>query len=90
MLTVLSGLQEKYHLQLPPYPGASQCVRLSGGGKEPHSEAQPASAGNGASVDPSSIRLNYNLAESSGGLMEADADPDPFKQFDKWFKAGLL
>lgn len=73
-------LQEKYKLKLPPYPGTSQCVKLSG-----HS----CSMGT-ASVDPASIRLNYSLAEQSGGLVESDVNPDPIKQFDAWFKVRIL
>ncbi len=69
-------MQEKYKLNLPPYPGTSQCVKLSG------SQA----AGNNGKVDPASIRLNYSLADVSGGLLESDVDPDPLKQFDSWFK----
>lgn len=69
-------MQEKYKLNLPPYPGTSQCVKLSG------SQA----AGNNDEVDPASIRLNYSLADVSGGLLESDVDPDPLKQFDSWFK----
>ncbi|EIE21990.1 pyridoxamine 5'-phosphate oxidase [Coccomyxa subellipsoidea C-169] len=69
-------IKEKYKLNLPPYPGTSQCVKLSG------SQA----AGNNGEVDPASIRLNYSLADVSGGLLESDVDPDPLKQFDSWFK----
>lgn len=68
--------QEKYKLKLPPYPGTSQCIRLSGG-KAESSETK---------VDPAAIRLNYSLAETSGGLLESDVDADPMKQFDRWFK----
>lgn len=78
------GLQEKYKLKLPPCPGTSQCVKLSGHGGNATGRG---SGNNGhASVDAASIRLNYSLAEQSGGLLESDADPDPIKQFDAWFK----
>ena len=85
------ALQAKYHLRLPAYPGTSQCVRLGcpASGEEQPSDA--ATSGNGvgtSAVDPAGIRLNYNLAENSGGLMESDVDADPFKQFDRWFKVG--
>ena len=72
MLSVLCGLQENFHLKLPPYPGTSQCVKIgsSSGGKS----------------DPSQIRLNYDLAEKGGGLLEEHVDADPMKQFDKWFQ----
>ena len=85
------ALQDKYHLRLPAYPGASQCVRLGGPAGSEERPSDAATSGNGAGgsgADPASIRLNYSLAESSGGLMEADVDPDPFKQFDRWFKVG--
>ena len=65
-------MQEKYHLKLPPYPGTSQCIRIS-------------SSAPGRS-DPSQIRLNYDLAEEGGGLLEEHVDPDPMKQFAKWFQ----
>ena len=71
--------QEKYKLKLPPYPGTSQCVRLSEG------KADYGKTGD-TKVDPAAIRLNYSLAETSGGLLEADVDADPIKQFDRWFK----
>ncbi len=85
-------VQDKYHLQLPAYPGTCQCVRLGGpAGGEKQQPRDAANTGNGAGAngaDPASIRLNYSLAESSGGLVESDVDPDPFKQFDRWFKVG--
>ena len=58
-------------MKLPEYPGISQCVRLG-------------SNGVGSSVDPSAMRMNYGLAERTGGLLEQDVDSDPLKQFDKW------
>lgn len=64
--------QEKYHLKLPPYPGTSQCVKICGG--------------SGGKSDPSQLRLNYDLAEKGGGLLEEHVDADPMKQFDKWFQ----
>lgn len=85
------ALQDKYHLRLPPYPGTSQCVRVgapASGEKQPVGAARSGNGAGGSGVDPASIRLNYSLAESSGGLMESDVDPDPFKQFDQWFKVG--
>lgn len=69
-------MQEKYKLKLPPYPGTSQCVKLSGS----------QDGGTNGKVDPASIRLNYSLADVSGGLLESDVDADPIKQFDRWFK----
>ena len=66
-------MQEKYHLKLPQYPGTSQCVKIS-------SRAAPGRS------DPSQIRLNYDLAEKGGGLVEEQVDPDPMKQFAKWFQ----
>ena len=59
-------------MKLPEYPGSSQCVRLGSNG-----------AGS-RSVDPSAMRMNYGLAERTGGLLEQDVDSDPLKQFDKW------
>lgn len=74
------SLQDKYHLKLPPYPDTSQCVKIG-------SSSAGSSAGNSAGKsDPSQIRLNYDLAEKGGGLMEDSVDPDPMKQFDKWFQ----
>jgi pyridoxine/pyridoxamine 5'-phosphate oxidase len=71
-------MQEKYHLRLPPYPGTAQCVKLSSTGT------------NGAAgVNPAAIRLNYDLAEQSGGLTEADAADDPFEQFAAWFEEAV-
>lgn len=70
-------MQEKYHLKLPQYPGTSQCVKLS---------STPGSAPGRS--DPSQIRLNYDLAERGGGLLEEHVDPDPMKQFSKWFQVG--
>ena len=58
-------------MRLPEYPGSSQCVRLG-------------SNGVGSSADPSAMRMNYGLAERTGGLLEQDIDSDPLKQFDKW------
>ncbi len=76
-LTVEGGsIQEKYKLKLPPYRGTSQCVKLSGG-KADCSETK---------VDPAAIRLNYSLADATGGLLESDVNTDPIKQFDRWFK----
>ena len=72
MLNMLCVLQEKYHLKLPPYPGTSQCVKLG--------------RGSGGKSDPSQIRLNYDLADKGGGLLEEHVDADPMKQFDKWFQ----
>ena len=83
------GLQEKYHLQLPAYPGTSQCVKISSssGGDGSSGQRQHASTkANGAGVDPAAIRLNYDLAEQNGGLREEDADADPFAQFKRWFE----
>jgi hypothetical protein len=79
--------QEKYKLRLPPYPGTAQCVKLKSGGScgAGHSGGSGRAEG---SIDPASIRLNYSLAESSGGLLESDVDPDPIKQFDTWFTVG--
>ena len=34
-------------------------------------------------VDPASMRLNYDLAEASGGLLEKDVASDPLAQFDR-------
>jgi hypothetical protein len=62
-------------MKLPPYPGTSQCVKIGSAGS--------------ARSDPSQIRLNYNLAEKDGGLLEEHVDPDPMKQFGKWFQVGL-
>ena len=62
-------------MKLPPYPGTSQCVKIGNAGS--------------ARSDPSQIRLNYNLAEKDGGLLEEHVDPDPMKQFGKWFQVGL-
>lgn len=73
---MLCGLQDKYHLQLPPYPGTSQCVKIVSG----------SGSGSGGKSDPSQIRLNYDLAEKGGGLLEEHVDADPMKQFDKWFQ----
>lgn len=33
--------------------------------------------------DPSGMRMNYDLAERGGGLLEEDIDKDPLKQFDR-------
>ena len=62
-------VQVKYKLKLPEYPGSSQCVVL---GK---SESKK---------DPSSMRLNYDVAERQGGLLEEHVDKDPLKQFDRY------
>ena len=80
--------QEKYHLRLPPYPGTSQCVKISGSGSSGSGQQQrhAGTNGSGSGVDPSAIRLNYDLAEHSGGLREEDADADPFAQFKRWFE----
>lgn len=67
----MARMQEKYHLELPQYPCTSQCVKIS---------SAPGRS------DPSQIRLNYDLAEKGGGLLEEDVDPDPMKQFAKWFQ----
>ncbi len=75
-------VQEKYHLKLPQYPGTSQCVKISSSpGSAPGSTA--------GSSDPSQIRLNYDLAEKGGGLLEEHVDPDPMKQFTKWFQVSI-
>jgi pyridoxamine 5'-phosphate oxidase len=36
-------------------------------------------------LDPAQLRQNYD----AGALDEADADPDPFRQFAQWFEAAL-
>ena len=76
-------MQEKYHLKLPQYPGTSQCVKIS-------SSTQGSAPGSAAGrSDPSQIRLNYDLAERGGGLLEEHVDPDPMKQFAKWFQVRI-
>ena len=78
------GLQEKYQLKLPQYPGTACCVRL--GGSEPStastSTRQPAANGHSNGTGGGSVadmRQNYDR----GGLTEADALPDPLKMFDR-------
>lgn len=61
-------VQEKYKLELPEYPGGAQCVALM------KSESKK---------DPSAMRLNYDVAERQGGLLEEHVDKDPLKQFDR-------
>lgn len=61
-------MQEKFSLQLPEYPGGAQCVSL---GK------------NNSKKDPSGMRMNYDIAERQGGLLEEHVDKDPLKQFDR-------
>ena len=39
----------------------------------------------GAGVKVADMRRNYQLA----GLTEADLDPEPIKQFEKWFKEAI-
>ncbi len=68
-------VQDKYHLKLPQYPGTSQCLKIGSNGS--------------ARADPAQIRLNYNLADKDGGLLEEHVDPDPMKQFGRWFQVGL-
>ena len=65
-------VQEKYGLQLPVYPGAAMAVKIG-------SDAAPKQDGK---LDVASIRATYE--DGSQGLLEADADADPLKQFDKW------
>ena len=61
-------MQEKFSLQLPEYPGGAQCVSL---GKHDSKK------------DPSGMRMNYDIAERQGGLLEEHVDKDPLKQFDR-------
>ena len=48
-------------MKLPAYPGTSQCVKIG--------------SASSARSDPSQIRLNYNLAEKDGGLLEEHVEP---------------
>ena len=69
-------LQEKYKLNVPKFPGTSQCVRI----KPPAAGSSSAQEQAGSEKSLSDMRENY----SQGGLLEKDADLDPMKQFDKW------
>ncbi|EFN55311.1 hypothetical protein CHLNCDRAFT_134278 [Chlorella variabilis] len=68
-------IRDKYRLQLPPYPGVSQCVRIGG-------SARCAAAGPANVAD---MRMTYGTAGQS--LDEADmATAGPIEEFDAWFK----
>lgn len=73
------AIKERYKLQLPSYPGASQCVLLPPG---PSPQASPQDV---QDVQVSDMRVNYE----QGGLLEADCDADPLQQFDRWFKEAV-
>lgn len=53
-------IKEKYQLNLPPYPGVSQCVRIGGSGRSP--AAGPANVAD--------MRLSYG----SGGQSLDESD----------------
>jgi hypothetical protein len=78
------AIRDKYHLQLPPYPGTSQCVKLG-----PHTadSARAAAVAGGSSkaaaaAVPADMRISYDV----GGLLEQHVARDPLQQFDAWFK----
>lgn len=73
------AIRDKYKLQLPPYPGTSQCVKLPSAA----TGAAKAAGGSAAVADsPANMRVNYEMH----GLVETEVDRDPLKQFDSWFK----
>ncbi|PRW44444.1 pyridoxine pyridoxamine 5 -phosphate oxidase chloroplastic-like [Chlorella sorokiniana] len=68
-------IKEKYKLNLPPYLGVSQCVRIGGSGRSP--AAGPANVAD--------MRLSYGSGGQS--LDESDmAEAGPMQEFDAWFK----
>lgn len=73
-LDLCSLAQDKYDLHLPEYPGAAQCVRIGGAGTQQNGGQQ-----NGKPGDVAAMRISYDR----GGLTEDQADPDPYKQFDR-------
>eukprot|EP00891_Asterochloris_glomerata_P002329 jgi/Astpho2/2329/Aster-08193 len=77
-LTAGTLLQDKYKLNVPRFPGTAQCVRI----KPPAAGSSSAQQQAGSEKALSEMRENY----SQGGLLEKDANLDPMKQFDKWFK----
>eukprot|EP00897_Mesotaenium_endlicherianum_P003829 jgi/Mesen1/3474/ME000195S02618 len=75
------GIASKFHLSLPPYPGAAMCVRI--GSKE--SAVESTEAPKSGQVDVSALRLNYTGRQ----LLEEDAKANPFAQFKEWFEAAV-
>jgi pyridoxal 5'-phosphate synthase / NAD(P)H-hydrate epimerase len=61
----------KYGLQLPAYPGTSQCVRIGG-------------ASSSSVADVAGMRLSYGARGAP--LDETAVDPDPMTQFAVWFE----
>ena len=87
----------KYHLRLPPYPGAAQCVRVGGSAPPPGADtggaasasrlAAAAAAGavaGAAAASPADMRVSYGAAGQS--LDEGDMAPGPMEQFRAWFE----
>lgn len=66
--------QDKFHLQLPAYPGTAQCVRI------PSSDALDGKAA-------AAMRISYG--EGEAGLLEDALLPDPMQQFGAWFQEAV-
>lgn len=84
--------QDKYNLKLPPFPGTSQCIKISGAAVDP-SQVMLVNANDQQDKQRNllharqllgpQIRENY---EKNPPLMEADVGSDPLQLFDTWFK----
>ena len=66
---------EKYGLNLPPYPGSSQCVRLGGSGRSSTT----------SQLSVADMRVSYS--EKVGELDESRVPSNPWSLFDAWFAA---
>jgi NAD(P)H-hydrate epimerase len=78
------AIRDKYNLVLPPYPGTSQCVRLSDNGSQQQQQQQQQRQAQHL-ADVADMRISYE----KHGLLEGDAAGDPLMQFDSWFKSAV-
>lgn len=65
------AIVDKYNLSLPPYPGASMCVKLGS------SAVAPSGLGS---------RRTYGEQHEENGLLEDQMPPNPMTQFKQWFE----
>lgn len=72
------AIRHRFRLQLPAYPGTSQCVRIGGSGEGAAGRVPP----EGGDVRVADMRISYE----HGGLLEDQVVPDPLDQFDSWFR----
>eukprot|EP00850_Spirogloea_muscicola_P010451 SM000061S19278 [mRNA] locus=s61:502661:506248:+ [translate_table: standard] len=73
---VPAAVARKLQITLPRYQGSAPMVQLSGSGRREETPGLP------SRIDIAALRENY----TAGELLEEQADPDPFKQFGRWFE----